>query len=280
MKRRGPAIKGAGLAVRRVEVDPDAELDPTHWPLTVPAVARLAQLGLDLGPATVLVGENGSGKSTLVEAIATEFGMNPEGGSTHARHSTRASESPLHRGIRLAAVRRRARGGDSCGPRRCTACTPTWRTTGVTGCPAGRKPGCTRSATASRSSKSSASFNSHGLYVLDEPESALSFSGCLALVGALHDLVTHGSQIIVATHSPVVAALPGATHPPTGPRRLDTDRLGRPRPGRPLSAVPGRAHATCATWWTTGPDRAGEIPPRPSRIASDHHGLLDHHRFA
>ena len=48
------------------------------------------------------------------------------------------------------------------------------------------------------------------MYLLDEPESALSFTGCLALVGHLHAIVARGAQVILATHSPVVAALPGA----------------------------------------------------------------------
>src|SRR5690606_24030813 len=50
-----------------------------------------------------------------------------------------------------------------------------------------------------------------GLYVLDEPESALSFTGCLALLQHLHDLVRHDSQVIRSPHSPLLAALPGAT---------------------------------------------------------------------
>lgn len=49
-----------------------------------------------------------------------------------------------------------------------------------------------------------------GLWVLDEPESALSFSGCLALIGTLRDLQKEGSQVVLSTHSPVLAALPGA----------------------------------------------------------------------
>jgi len=66
------------------------------WPHTIPAVRQLLTDGLDLDPGvTFLVGENGTGKSTLVEAIAIAFGMSPEGGSTGARLTTRASESPL-----------------------------------------------------------------------------------------------------------------------------------------------------------------------------------------
>ena len=208
----GGEIKGAGLAVRRVEVDPDAELDPLDWPLTVPAVTRLARLGLDLGPATVLVGENGSGKSTLVEAIATAFGLNPEGGSTHARHSTRASESPLHRGIRL------VRG--AAGPRwgyflRAETMHGLYTYLEVVARDdlSGRPQAALHEMSHGESFLEVLShrFTSRGFYVLDEPESALSFSGCLALVGVLRDLVAHGSQVFVATHSPVVASLPGAT---------------------------------------------------------------------
>ena len=48
-----------------------------------------------------------------------------------------------------------------------------------------------------------------GLWVLDEPESALSLSGCLALIGQLRDIVAEGSQVILSTHSPILAAFPG-----------------------------------------------------------------------
>jgi predicted ATPase len=54
-------------------------------------------------------------------------------------------------------------------------------------------------------------FDAPGFYVLDEPESALSFTGCLALVGRLHELTTDArAQVVVATHSPIIAAIPGA----------------------------------------------------------------------
>lgn len=77
--------------IRRVEPDPDhwrRYIQRGTWPGSVPAVAALGR-GLELGPLTVLVGENGSGKSTLVEGIAMAYGLNPEGGSTGARHRTR-----------------------------------------------------------------------------------------------------------------------------------------------------------------------------------------------
>ena len=52
-------------------------------------------------PVTFFVGENGSGKSTLLEAVAVSAGLNPEGGSKNFRFSTRASHSELHRYLRL-----------------------------------------------------------------------------------------------------------------------------------------------------------------------------------
>ncbi len=53
-------------------------------------------------------------------------------------------------------------------------------------------------------------FRQPGLYVLDEPEAALSFSSCLELLAVLHALGRSGAQVVCATHSPLLTALPGA----------------------------------------------------------------------
>ena len=91
----------APLPVRRVRRSDDATLGPEQWPATLAPVAHVLEHGLDLAQATVVVGENGTGKSTFVEAVATAYGLSPEGGSTGARHSTRVSESPLAESISL-----------------------------------------------------------------------------------------------------------------------------------------------------------------------------------
>ena len=83
------------LPVRSVGEHPLNPLDRAVWPATLPPVAHLLDRPLELGPATVFVGENGSGKSTIVEALALAFGLGAEGGSTGARHTTRATESRL-----------------------------------------------------------------------------------------------------------------------------------------------------------------------------------------
>jgi predicted ATPase len=88
--------------VRRVEARAGHDLVGHHYPASIPAVAQVLGDGLDLAPGvTFLVGENGSGKSTLVEAVATAYGLSPEGGSTHSRHSTRPTESSLGDALQL-----------------------------------------------------------------------------------------------------------------------------------------------------------------------------------
>src|SRR3954449_11353194 len=188
MTRRG--IRPGSLPVRRVQRHPQAELSDQDWPVTIPAVAQLLRDGLDLAPVTVLVGENGTGKSTLVEAIALAYGLSPEGGSTGAMHSSRPSESPLHEGLHLARGLGATRWGFFL-----RAETMHGFYTYLEA-----NPGQSRQDPAFHEISHGESFlavlrsrfSSPGFYVLDEPESALSFSACLGLIGLLNDLVEAG----------------------------------------------------------------------------------------
>jgi predicted ATPase len=180
------------------------------WPATLAPVAQLLDDGLPLGPATVLVGENGSGKSTLIEAIALAFGLSAEGGSVNAQHTTRQSESPLQDHILL-----RRHGGASRRGYFLRAETMHGFFTYLEQNPRTSGPAEPRFHEMSHGESFLAlvadRFRKPGLYVLDEPESALSLSGCVALVSALAELLESGdSQVLMATHSPVLAALPGA----------------------------------------------------------------------
>lgn len=192
--------------VRRVERDPAAEV-PAGWPFTMSVVRQLLDDGLDLGPVTVLVGENGSGKSTLVEGIAQAYGMSPEGGSVYAQHSSRVTESGLHGALRL------SRGIGARWGFFLRAETMHGFYTYLENNPNPRvqEPRFHEvSHGESFLEVLGTRFNSPGFYCLDEPESALSFTGCLTLVGTLHDLVADGGQVLIATHSPLVAAIKGA----------------------------------------------------------------------
>lgn len=193
--------------VRRVEASPSAQPPaPDAWPATVPAVAQLLRDGLDLRGATVLVGENGTGKSTLVEAIATAYGLNPEGGSVHARHRTHDSESGLDAALRIV----RGAGASRWGYFVRAETMHGFFTYSVEN----NGPDFHRMSHGEAFRElvlGTTWFDGPGFYVFDEPESALSFSGQLALLGQLADLAGSGAaQILLATHSPVLAALPDA----------------------------------------------------------------------
>jgi predicted ATPase len=195
--------------VRRFRPDPGAPRPPSGaWPVAVPAVDQLLREGLDLPPgATVLVGENGSGKSTVLEVLAGALGLNAEGGSRHTRHSTRPSEPGS-----LGLIVERSPGADRWayflrdetlhGLYSYLEAHPPTR---------GEEPlfhelshGEAFLALLGRRAASG------GLYLLDEPDAALSFTGTLSLVVQLSGLVAGGAQVVIATHSPVLAALPGA----------------------------------------------------------------------
>jgi predicted ATPase len=189
-----------------VRRDHAPQIDPGSYPASIPAVAQLLDEGLEL-PAgvTFLVGENGSGKSTLVEAVATAYGLDPEGGTPNTRHSTWATESPLHEWIRLT----RGAGASHYGLF-LRAETMHGYYTHLEGMGSAPKY---HEMSHGESFLELISFHERwlGLWCLDEPEAALSFSSVLVLMGALNDLAQRGAQILCATHSPQLASLPGAT---------------------------------------------------------------------
>ncbi|PPB49886.1 AAA family ATPase [Arthrobacter pityocampae] len=195
--------------IRRLTEHPAHTLDRRTWPATLPPVASTLDRGLDLGPATVLVGENGSGKSTIIEAIALAYGLSPEGGSTGAQHRTRSTESVLADHLQLVRNAGTTRRGYFLG-----AETMHGFFTYLEANPSMSRPDFQFHDMSHGESFLELvvdRFRGPGLWVLDEPESALSFSGCLALLGVLKELVASGkSQVILSTHSPLLAALPSA----------------------------------------------------------------------
>ena len=191
----------------RISRDPEGGHDPNTWPYTIPAVAQLLDEGLDL-PAgvTFLVGENGSGTSTLVEAVAVAYGLSPEGGSAHGQHSTRSTESPLHRRLLL----QRGIGSGRWGFFLRAETMHGW----YTNMDEHRGPHDVDYHAMSHGESFlevlTRTFDTPSFYCLDEPEAALSFRSTLTLVRVLHDIAAAGGQVLCATHSPVLASLPGA----------------------------------------------------------------------
>ena len=226
--------------VVRISLDLDAPIERGTWPMSIPAVAELARDGLDLAPGvTFLVGENGSGKSTLVEAVAMAYGMAPEGGSTGSQHSTRPSESPLGHALRLQRGIGAARWGFFLRAETMHGFYTYLEDNPGKGDPRFHAMSHGESFLAVLERR----FDSPGFYCLDEPEAALSFSSTLGLVSVLHEVARSGGQVLCATHSPVLAAMPGATILEVGEwglRRTTWDELELVQHWRSYLDAPGR----------------------------------------
>lgn len=187
------------------------------YPFNLQAVKGLKSLSLN-SAVTFFIGENGSGKSTLLEAIAVAWGFNPEGGTKNFKFGTRSSHSSLWEYIRLSRSAKKARDGFflraesyfnlateiekldsefSFGPPIIDSY--------------GGRPLHEQSHGESFWALAMNRFKGNGLYILDEPEAALSPSRQMALLTRIHNLVNNNSQFIIATHSPIIMSYPNAT---------------------------------------------------------------------
>lgn len=201
--------------IRSIDVLHDKIKSEHEYPFCLPAVKLLSKL--DFHPnVTFIIGENGTGKSTLLEAIAVANGFNPEGGTRNFNFSTFESHSLLHqyiktvKGIKMpkdgfflraesfynlaSNIEELDREGD--GPH-------------VIDSYGGRslhKQSHGESFFAVFMNR----FSGEGLYILDEPEAALSPSRQMTMISRINQLVEQGSQFIIATHSPILMGYPDA----------------------------------------------------------------------
>ena len=217
------------------------------YPFTVPAVRALAELPDGLGldaPVTCFVGENGSGKSTLLEGLAAATGLSTVGSDETALDPTLAPARALARRLTLAWRVRTTRGfflraEDFFGfakrlarmraelQARADEVTAEYRTQDRSAYALGLALGPLHGSIGEMERRYGPDLDarSHGegfltlfqsrlvprgLYLLDEPEAALSPQRQLALLAMLRDAVAEGSQFVLATHSPLLLAYPGA----------------------------------------------------------------------
>lgn len=198
---------------------------PDAYPFSLPVVRHLDELVFH-PKVTFLVGENGSGKSTLIEALALAWGFNAEGGSRNFNFATRASHSPLHRFVRPIRSAKRARDGFFLRAEsyfNAATYTENIRYDGGGDLLAayGGKSLHEQSHGESFFALLEHRLGGDGLYIMDEPEAALSPSRQLSFLVRLHDLVRARSQFIIATHSPIILGYPDAWIYPATPHGLE-----------------------------------------------------------
>lgn len=197
--------------IREVRIMTERIEDNEIYPFNIGALRSTDTIRFD-SSITFFSGENGSGKSTLIEAIATAYGFNPEGGNKNILFSTNETHSSLHeylwmnRGVyhaedgfflRAESFYNLATKIDEIGD-------------GIHSF-YGNRSLHTVSHGESFLNLILYRFGGNGLYILDEPEAALSPTGQFTLLRKIHDLATkEHSQFIIATHSPILMACPDA----------------------------------------------------------------------
>jgi predicted ATPase len=192
--------------ILHLELVRDKVPDWDAYPFNIPAVAALGRLPFER-PVTFLVGENGSGKSTLIEAIAICAGFNPEGGTKNFGTALRSSESALHEFVRLARRARRERGGFFLRAETMFNVSTEAEQYRAYGWGDLHEMSHGEAFLWIAMNK----FVDNGLYILDEPEAALSPQRQLSLLVRIHQLVRGGAQFVISTHSPILLAYPDAS---------------------------------------------------------------------
>jgi predicted ATPase len=189
--------------LRSVTIDPDVQVDAEAYPFSIPAVRELGVL--EPHPdVTFFVGENGAGKSTVLEAIAVALGMPAEGGTRNVLREQQAV-SPLHRCLRLVKGFKRPR--FSYFLRAESLFNVFTYLDSLVGNP---NPSLHLRSHGEAFMEVLQGFSPDGLYLLDEPEAALSPNRQLAALAVIDSLVKRGAQFIIATHSPILLAYPNA----------------------------------------------------------------------
>jgi predicted ATPase len=194
--------------IRSIELNRENVPSFSKYPFNLPAIRDLQSLSFH-PKVTFIIGENGSGKSTILESIAVAYGFNAEGGTKNFNFSSRATHSNLNSYIKIVKGTKKPRTGFFL-----RAESFYNFASNVDDLEAVNSYGG-RSLHAQSHGESFLAvflnkFTGEGIYILDEPEAALSPSRQMSMLTRMHELVKEGSQFIIATHSPIIMAYPQA----------------------------------------------------------------------
>ncbi|TCD27783.1 AAA family ATPase [Pedobacter psychrodurus] len=183
---------------------------PSSYPFNIPCLQDL--VNLDFHPSvTFFTGENGVGKSTLIESLAVNLGFNAEGGSKNFNFSTSLTHSDLHKYLRVTKGTKKMTDGYFL--RSESFYNLATAIDGYDSQLLNAYGGISlhqQSHGESFWSLFMNRFRGNGLYILDEPESALSVTRQMAMISQIHKLVEKKSQFIIVTHSPILLSYPDA----------------------------------------------------------------------
>lgn len=203
--------------IQQISLKSDPNRDEQAYPFSVASVRNLKSIQFTQ-PVTFIIGENGSGKSTLVEAIALAYGFNPEGGTKNFNFSTNASHSLLGDSLRLSKSYKQPKDGFFL--RAESFYNFATNIEELDDDPLGGPPIINAYGGKSLHHQSHGEsflslilnrFGGKGVYILDEPEAALSPTRQLTLLARMKQLCDQQSQFIIATHSPMLMAYPEST---------------------------------------------------------------------
>jgi predicted ATPase len=194
--------------IRKIALRTDKIESFDEYPFSLPAIKNFETLTLH-PKVTYIIGENGSGKSTLLEAIAVAFGLNAEGGTANFNFATQKTHSNLHECLTL------VKGGKKPEHSFFLRAESFYNlATNIDEIGAIKSYGDVSLHEQSHGESFFAvimhRFKGNGLYILDEPEAALSPSTQLALLVRMGELIKKNAQFIIATHSPILMAYPDA----------------------------------------------------------------------
>lgn len=192
--------------LRQISLKRDRIESYDEYPFSIPAVRELDCLEFHRD-VTFLVGENGSGKSTLIEAIAAALGFGAQGGTKNVQLTPANDLSPLHDYLALVRGPARPRDGYFLRAESFYNVATYMDEVGYLG-DYGDKSLHARSHGEAFMATLNGKLRGDGLYLMDEPEAALSPTRQMAALAIIHDLVLDNSQLIIATHSPILLAYP------------------------------------------------------------------------
>ena len=191
----------SNLFINEIKLERNLIKDFNEYPFNIDFVKNLDKLIID-SPVTFIIGENGTGKSTFIEALAVSCSLNPEGGTQNFMFSTKETHSELHEYLKINHFQRKCKTKFFLRAESFYNVITEIDNLRVSGY--GNKSLHLYSHGESFIQLVQNRFTEDGLYILDEPEAALSPSRQMTLLYLINQLVKDGSQFIIATHSPIL----------------------------------------------------------------------------